>query len=406
MAQITFQDFLAQETKRDPYSFCNKLREQGPLIPIDDFYRMGKGWIITNYDDALAILKDPRFIKDARKILAFQETTIAKVDSPLASLTTWRKDMLTSDPPDHTRLRNLVSKAFTPRMIEQLRPRIQQIADELLDAVQDQGKMELIEQFAFPLPITVISEMLGIPASDRQRFRRWTQAITNAESPQANDGGKTTTEEFLSYIKQMLVEKRKHPGEDLISEMLQAEENGDILSEMELVSTILLLIVAGHETTSNLIGTGTLVLLQHPEQIRLLQDDPSLIASAIEELLRYTAPVSLTSFRWANEDVLFHDQLIHKGELVQLSLIGANMDTQQFSDPETLDITRQVNKHLTFGKGIHVCLGAPLARLEGQIAFGTLLRRFPNLRLACKPEQLHWNVHPILRGLTSLPVAF
>jgi cytochrome P450 len=200
--------------------------------------------------------------------------------------------------------------------------------------------------------------------------------------------------------------KRAHPADDLISNLLQVEEQGDRLSEDELVSMIWLLIIAGHETTANLLSNGTMALLQHPEQIRLLQQDPSLITSTVEELLRYTAPVLFAGARWISEDMPFRDQVLHKGDLVRISSVAADTDPQHFTDPETLDITRQVNKHLAFGRGIHICLGAPLARLEGQIAFGTLFQRLPHLRLNCEPESLTWNPIPNLRGLKSLPVAF
>jgi cytochrome P450 PksS len=243
--------------------------------------------------------------------------------------------------------------------------------------------------------------MLGIPTTDRQLFRTWTQKIVNMQ-----EDSTTAIEAFLHYIENLLAEKRTHPGNDLISSLVQVEENGDQLSENELVSMIFLLIVAGHETTVNLLGNGTLALLQHPDQMHLLRSDPTMLPTAIEELLRYTAPVSLTDERWASEDILLHGTLIRKGEQVLAALIAANADPQQFSDPTVLDITRQQNQHLAFGKGIHYCLGAPLARLEGQVAFGTLLQRQPNLRLAIDPAQLTWSKNPMLCGLTSLPVAF
>jgi cytochrome P450 PksS len=408
MAQITFADLLSQDTKRDPIAFHSHLREQGPLVHMTGMPGVQDAWLVTNYDDAIAILKDPRFIKDVQKVslpALGQDTTSANADV-IRQFLLWRRDMLTVDPPDHTRLRGLVSKAFTPRMIEQLRPRIQQITDELLDAIQPQGKMDLITDFAFPLPITVISEMLGIPEQDRQQFRVWSQTIVTMTASAHPENALVAMEAFVQYIKTLLADKRAHPGNDLVSGLVQSEESGDTLNENELISTIFLLIVAGHETTVNLIGNGTLALLQHPDQLHLLQQDPSLLPSAIEELLRYTAPVSISSHRWASEDIPLHDQMIHKGEVVFISLVGADTDPQHFSDPTELDITRQVNKHLAFGKGIHVCLGAPLARLEGQIAIGTLLQRLPNLRLANDPTQLTWTPSPILRGLTSLPVTF
>jgi cytochrome P450 len=393
MSEITMNDMLSQETKRDPHTFYARLRSAEPLYYVEGL----NAWVLTTYEDALFLLKDPRFTKDHRKVVQAENGESSDQETAFHM-----RNMLMADPPDHTRLRALVSKAFTPRMIEQLRPRIQQIADELLDAVQEQGKMDLIPDFAYPLPITVISEMLGIPATDRHKFRTWTQGIVNMQEEERG----FSLEAFIGYIKTLLDEKRAHPGNDLISHLIQVEENGDQLNESELVSMIFLLIVAGHETTVNLLGNGTLALLQHPDQLQLLQRNPSLIPSVVEELLRYTAPVSLSDERWASEDIMLHGKLIRKGEMVTAALISANADPQQFPTGDTLDITRRENQHLAFGKGIHYCLGAPLARLEGQIAFGTLLRRLPNLRLASDPEQLIWNRNPMLRGLKNLPVTF
>jgi cytochrome P450 len=390
MTEITMNDLLSQENKRDPHTFYAHLRSTEPIFYVEDM----NTWVLTTYEDALLLLKDPRFIKDNRKV--------ARTGNPSQEVDGGLRMLLQVDPPDHTRLRSLVSKAFTPRMIEQLRPRIQQITSELLDAVEERGSMDLIIDFAYPLPITVISEMLGIPATERQNFRTWTQALINMQEGNWED----SREAFFSYIRALLDEKRVHPGEDLTSRLVQVEENGDQLNEIELVSMIFLLIVAGHETTVNLLGNGTLALLQHPDQLQLLRDDPSLIASTVEELLRYTAPVSLSDERWANEDIELHGKLIRKGQMVVASLISANADPHQFHNGDTLDITRRENQHLAFGKGIHFCLGAPLARLEAQVAFPTLLQRLPNLRLASEAEHLTWTRNPMLRGLRSLPVAF
>lgn len=405
MTQFTFADLLNQETKRNPIAFSARLREQGPLVRITGFLGMGEAWMATTYNDAIAILKDPRFVKDIQKTGLPDE--MRKEDTSLINhFLAFRRDMLTVDPPDHTRLRGLVSKAFTPRMIEQLRPRIQQITDELLDAVQTQGKMDLITDFAFPLPITLISEMLGIPAADRPQFRVWTHMIVAGPTGKNTKEALAALETFVQYIKTFLADKHAHPGNDLTSSLVRAEEHGDRLSETELISTLFLLIVAGHETTVNLIGNGTLALLEHPDQMQLLRANPTLINSAIEELLRYTAPVLFSTPRWASEDILMHDTVIHRGEMVFVSLIGADTDPQEFADPETLNILRQENQHLAFGKGIHYCLGAPLARLEGQIAIGTLLQRLPGLQLACPSSQFTWTQNPLLRSLTSLPVTF
>ncbi len=404
MKEITFADLLSQATKRDLVAFSTHLREQGPLVRCSNPFGTGNTWIVTTYEDALALLKDARFVKDQRKV--FSEQDVRQTNDVVRRFLMFRHDMLTSDPPDHTRLRGLVSKAFTPRMIEQLRPRIEQIADELLRAMSAQGTMDLIADFAFPLPITVICELLGIPKEDLQQFRAWSQLIVVGPLGPQPDQALAALEEFIQYIKRLLADKRSHPGNDLTSGLVQVEEQGDRLSEDELISMVWLLIIAGHETTVNLIGNSMLALLRHPQQLELLRANPSLLPSAVEELLRYTAPVSLSTPRWASEDVVIHDQVIRKGETVFVSLIAADTDPAQFPDPTRLDVTRQENQHVAFGKGIHYCLGAPLARLEGQIAIGMLLQRFPHLRLAQEPEQLIWGQNPLLHGLTSLPVAF
>ncbi|MFB0843093.1 cytochrome P450 family protein [Paenibacillus oleatilyticus] len=410
MEKITGDDFASPETMHDFMAFYKRLAgQQEPLYHLDDFFGMGGAWLAFRHEDVAAILKDPRFIKDIRKLAPPQDQgESVQKHAAVSRLRQWFKqmpNMLTVDPPDHTRLRRLASKAFTPHTIEGLRPRIQQIADELLDAVQERGRMDLITDFAYPLPITVISEMLGIPAADRDQFREWTRKLLNASlDPKQEDTVSEVLDKFVEYIKTLLAEKRTHPGNDVTSGLVQAHDEGDQLSENELLSTIWLLIVAGHETTVNLIGNGIVALLQHPEQMRLLRSDPSLLPSAVEELLRYAGPVMIAS-RFASEDVTVHGKDIRKGEMVLVSLAGANVDPHHFSNPEALDITREENEHLAFGKGIHLCLGAPLARLEGQIAFGTLLQRLPHLRLAVAPQQLTYN-RSTLRSLTNLPVLF
>jgi cytochrome P450 len=405
MAQITLNDVFSHQ--HNPYPFYAELRKEEPLSRFS--WRGGEMWLATSYDDAITILKDPRFTLDMQKVLPPQSGQNPSQESaPRYVPLTGKRHLLNTDPPDHTRLRSLVSKAFTPRMIEQLRPRIQQITDELLDAVQKQGQMDLIANFAFPLPITVISDMLGVPPADRKPFRGWTQAIVQGQSTvqEKEAAGMAAEEAFITYIKTLLAEKRAHPDNDLTSVLVRVEENGDVLSEDELISMIFLLITAGHETTVNLIANGTLALLEHPEQMSLLRADPTLLPSAIEELLRYTAPVSLSAVRWATEDITIHGKVIRKGEMVRCALLAANTDPEQFPDPEVLDILRRENQHLAFGKGVHYCLGAPLARIEGQIAIGTLLRRLPHLRLAQAPEQLAWKEAGSLRVLAALPVTF
>nr|WP_206704961.1 cytochrome P450 [Bacillus thuringiensis] len=407
--KLTFKDLNSPETMRNPIMFYkNLIKQQERFFQIDDFYGMGGTWVVLHYDDVITILKDARFIKDLRKFTSPHDKQHPNSENTAASkLFDWlmnMPNMLTVDPPDHTRLRRLVSKAFTPRMIEDLRPRIQQIADGLLVAVQEQGKMEIISDFAYPLPI-IISEMLGIPVTDRNQFREWTQILMNASvNPSQGTAVTTTLEKFIQYIEVLLNEKRLNPDADLISKLVQTKDQEDKLSNNELLSTIWLLIIAGHETTVNLISNGVLALLQHPEQMNLLRENPSLISSTVDELLRYSGPVMFIS-RLASEDITIHGKRIRKGDLVLLSLTAANIDPQKFTYPETLNISREENNHLAFGAGIHHCLGAPLARLEGQIALGTLLQRLPNLRLAIKPDQLNYN-HSKIRSLVNLPVVF
>jgi cytochrome P450 len=405
MPRYTITDFTSPELKQNPFPILKDLRTTVPLYRFE-LPNGRSAWMVTRYDDVLAILKDPRFVKDIRHALP-PEVAAQVTSSSEAQTNMIRRHMLSSDPPDHTRLRHLVSKAFTPRMIEQMRPRIQQIADELLDRVQAQGHMDLIADFAFPLPITVICELLGVPVEDRQKFRVWSNALLDRSGLfLANTEAPAELGEFARYLQALVVEKRERPDDRLVSQLVRVEESGDKLAENELVSMIWLLLIAGHETTVNLIGNGVLELLQHPEQWHKLQADPSLIGAAVEEVLRYTAPVMTGTGRWASEDVDMHAMVIAQGDMVHLSLMAANTDPSRFPAPEELDITREENEHLAFGKGIHYCLGAPLARLEGQVALGTLLRRLPDLHLNVNQEELRWRPGLILHGLQELPVAF
>jgi cytochrome P450 len=391
--------------KADPYPTYARLRSSAPVhrATLPD----GRGvWLITRYEDVLAVLKDERFVKNWRSALTPEQRAeippIPEVMKPLS------QNMLDTDPPDHERLRALVSKAFTPRLIERMRPRVQAIADGLLDAVQDRGGMDLIDDYAFPLPITVIAELLGVPAEDRNNFREWSDAAVsgNASQEYLEEILIPHMQAFTDYLRALFEEKHANPRDDLVSALVQAEEAGDKLSEDELLGMVFLLLVAGHETTVNLIGNGVLALLQHPDQLRKLKDDPSLIKPAVEELLRYDGPVETSTERFAREDVDMGRTVIPRGEMVLVVLAAADHDPERFSDPDNLDITRTDNRHLAFGKGVHHCLGAPLARMEGQIAISTLLRRMPNLRLKGSPESLSWRPGMILRGLRGLPVEF
>lgn len=402
MQPISPVNLASPAFKANPYPFYARLRAEAPV------YRAmlpGKreAWLITRYDDVATVLKDDRFAKDRLNVTPpGRRATGPWVPGFIKPLL---RNMLDLDAPDHSRLRALVHKGFTPRLVEQLRERVQTLADELLTAAQRKGSLELMADYALPLPLTIIAEMLGVPMADRHKFSRWTKQVVAVSSP--TDGIKVLPSvwAFMRYLRRLIEVRRGDPRDDLVSALIQAEEAGDTLSEDELLAMIFLLLTAGHETTVNLIGSGTLALLQHPDQLERLREDPALIKPAIEELLRFTSPVELATERYAREDITLQGTTIPHGALVHPVLGSANRDERQFVTPDTLDITRDPNRHLAFGHGAHYCLGAPLARLEGQIAITTLLRRLPELRLAHKPETLRWRRGLVLRGLEQLPLA-
>lgn len=410
MAQSTDMSLFSPTFKKNPYPLFAMLRANQPVAHVN-LAGNRPAWLISRYDEAETVLKDQRFVKDARNALTMEEMAQFFVnrnnrpDAPRPMI--FHRQMLNTDPPDHARLRTLVNIPFTPRMVEQWRGRIQAITDELLDAAQAKGEMELIGDFAFPLPITVITEMLGVPTSDRMKFRSWSNALIDASgNPEAFGNIRAGMQEFGEYLVKLINEKRTQTGDDLLNKLIQAESEGDKLSEEELVSMVFLLLVAGHETTVNLIGNGILALLQHPDQMELLKQDPALITSAVEEFLRYQGPLLTATQRWAREDVELAGQQIKRGDYVVVLLASANRDGEEFAQADELDITRKDNHHLAFGKGIHFCLGAPLARLEGQIAISTLLHRMPALRLNIDPDDLTWRSGALIMGLNQLPVAF
>jgi cytochrome P450 len=400
-------DLYTDRFRAETYATFERMRAEDPVFCQPGIDGKTMLWFVTRHDDAVAVLlDDERFVRDPALALTPDELEAFSSGMPeaIAFIDT---HMLNKDGDDHRRLRRLVTKAFTPRMVEQLRPRIQEIADELIDAVEARGEMELVDEFAFPLPITVIAELLGIPVGDRDRFRRWTNAIvTPALTPEDVAQFTEAIDEFVAYLRELFERRRLTPGGDLISALLQVEEGGDTLSEEELFSMVVLLIIAGHETTVSLIGNAVLALLEHLEQGAELQGDPERIPHAIEELLRYDSPVERTLNRWAATDVELGGQTIRRGEGVIVILGSANRDPSRFTDPDTLDLARADVKHIAFGRGSHYCLGAPLARLEAEVALTTLLRRLPGLRLAAPVEELSWRPVPLFRSLASLPVAW
>jgi cytochrome P450 len=355
-------------------------------------------WLITGYDEVRRALHDPRLVKNESAL-----TILSRDQLSPETLAAMGSHMLNRNPPDHTRLRGLVTAAFTRRRIEQLTPRIQQITDELLDAMANEAQIDLIDSFALPLPITVICELIGVPAEDRSDFHEWSTTIVAGvqADPDAYSAAATA---MVRYLQELLTVKRAAPADDLLSALVAVHDGEDRLSEDELTSMMYLVLIAGHETTVNLIGNGMLALLTHPEQLALLRAQPHRLPDAIEELLRFDGPVQVATFRLAAERVDIGGITIPAGELVVAGLLAANRNPACTAQPDTLDVTRTGNPHLAFGHGIHHCLGAPLARLEGRIALGALLTRFPRLRLAVPAEQLTWRPNVLINGLDALPV--
>ena len=397
-------DLLAPDVLRNPHPTLAKLRAEAPIYHVQHREMAAYPWLLTRYDDTINLLNDERFTKDFARIPSDNRDK-SREDSMMAAAAAINRHMLTLDPPDHTRLRALIHKAFTPKMIREFEVRIQEITNSLIDGMLAKDQVDFIADFAVPLPVVVIAEMLGIPAEDQPKFRRWSQTIVlggSSSSDLENVGAAAI--EFIMYFVEKFDERRAEPKDDLITALVQAEEAGDKLDQQELISMVFLLLVAGHETTVNLLGNGTLALLQNPAQKQQLLEHPELARTAVDELLRYDGPIGVSTMRWALEDVEIHGQKIPAGEMVVGSLLGANRDPSMFANANGLDLARNPNKHLAFGNGIHYCVGAPLARLEGSIAFPTLLKRLPNLSLAVDVEQLEWSQTILLHGMKAMPV--
>ena len=396
-------DLASPAFKKNAHAFYARLREEAPVCRVD----LPDGrevWLVTRYDDAAAALKDERLLKN--RSLAMTPEQLRKEPWVPESFRPITRNMLDLDPPDHTRLRALVQKAFSPRLVERMRERVEMLTGRLLDAALARGRMDLIGDYALPLPTTIIAEMLGVPAEDRHRFHRWTSALvaSNPSGPRMLLALPSAFA-FLRYLKRFLSVRRAAPRDDLVSALIEAEEAGDRLDAEELLAMVFLLLVAGHETTVNLIGNGVLALLAHPRERERLAADPALIARAVEELLRYDGPLETATERFAREDLAIAGTAIPRGEMVLAVLASADRDPRQFANPDTLDLGRDPNRHLAFGLGIHYCLGAPLARLEAQVAISSLIARAPRLRLAVPAERLRWRRGLVLRGLAALPVS-
>jgi cytochrome P450 len=385
----------------DPFPLYRRLREAGPVRRVVIAGGL-EAWLLTRYEDGLAALSDPRLSSDVRD--ASDPRLVGQL--PEFERESMMSSMLRSDPPDHTRLRRLVSKAFTARRVAGLRPRVQEITDRLLDAVAPAGRADLVADVALPLPVTVICELLGVPADDRRDFQRWTDAmLVRGETMPDPAVVDEAWRRMHAYVTKHLETKRVRPGDDLLSALISAHDEERRLSHDELIAMTFLLLVAGYVTTANLIGGGIAALLAHPGQLSLLRERPELLPGAVEEFLRYDGPVNPGIARFTREDIEIAGVTIPRGATVVIASAIAGRDPARFTDPDRLDITRGDSGHLAFGHGIHYCLGAPLARLEGQIAIGTVLRRLPGLALAVPPAELTWRPGG-LRGPARLPVTF
>ena len=387
--------------KANPFPYYAQLRDTEPVKHVQ-LSRKHDAWLVTRYDDVNALLKDERFVKDRRRAMEPGQRPTRFPQPRFVEPLMY--NMLYVDPPDHTRLRGLVHKAFTPRLIETMRERVRVLTHQYLDAAERKGSFDLIADYALPLPVTVISDMLGVPPEGRRRFHIWSQQIVKVTTGRDFLMALPHIWAFMRYLRKLIAIRKAEPQDDLLSALVQAEEDGTSLDENELLAMIFLLLVAGHETTVNLIGNGVMALMEHPDQLQLLRDDPGVMKSAIEEFLRYTSPVFIATDRFAREDTKIAGTTIPRGALVYAVLGSANRDETQFPDADTLDVRRTPNRHLSFGQGIHYCLGAPLARLEGQVAFTTLLERAPRLRFATAPKALRWRSGLFVRGVEALPL--
>jgi pimeloyl-[acyl-carrier protein] synthase len=392
------------ELVRNPYPFYEQVRKAGNIV----WSSAGeKRWVAVGYNVNFICLTDNRFSVEASQESLEQLGHLTHSSHHADLITGLTKFMLAQDPPQHTRVRKLVNKAFTRNEVADMSARIQKIIANLLDRVVSSGKMDLIADFAFPLPLTIICEVLGFPESDHEALKHWTEAIIPTIEPVTTEiilkDGATAATEMFNYFRAQIENRRRNPQHDLLSALVQAEEGGDTLSLDEMLANLLLLVIAGHETTVNLIGNGMLSLIENPEAMKKLQSNPELIPSAIEEFLRFQSPLQITE-RYVKEDLEIEGQSLKKGDRVCLIIGAANRDPQQFENPGSLNIERTPNKHLSFGQGIHFCVGAPLARFEAKLAFEQLLTRLPNIALAA--DRVEFKPIVGFRGLQSLPITF
>ncbi|MER7989811.1 cytochrome P450 [Streptomyces noursei] len=399
-SSLPHADAFTAESLRDPHALYAKMRDEAPVQKV--VLPQGLAvWLLTRYDDVRAALSDPRLRSDKSDVDGVLRNHLVSQEARESWVDELSGNLLNTDPPDHTRLRRLVNRAFTPRTVAAMRSRIEEVTDDLLDALPRGSEVDLLASFALPLPIIVICDLLGVPPKDRGVFTDWSNALlSSADAAETAEAG----QKMFAFLGALLAEKRARPADDLLSGLVQVRDEEDRLSEEELISMALLLLVAGNESTVNLIGNSVLALLRHPDQLAALRADPALLPGAIEEFLRYDGPINTATFRSTAEPVTFSGVTIPAGELVVVSLLAANRDAGRFADPDRLDVTRPAGGHLGFGHGAHFCLGAPLARMEGEIALGRLLARFPDIKPAVALDELTYRFSTIIHGLEKLPV--
>ncbi len=401
---LSLANLARPEIRANPYPFYKQLRAQDP---VHWDAQMGF-WVLTRYADVMEVLHDPRIGKAIGLETALHRLPEAERQVAMPIYQTFARQMLYADPPYHTKLRSLVNKAFTPRVVEKMRPRVQQIADSLVDAVQERGSMDVIREFAYPLPLTVIMDLFGLPMEDRTQVKAWSDDFSAAlgivaQTPEVMRRANASLAKFTDYICAQFDERETSPRDDFLSALLHATEDGNYLSRDELVANVLIVLLGGHENSTNVIGNSLLALFQHPDLLQKVLRDPSLVNNAVEETLRYDNSVQIV-WRFATEDLEVGGKCIKKGQLLNCMIGAANRDPAQFPDPDTFDIHRPEYRHLGFGMGIHFCVGMPLGRLDAQIGLGTLLRRLPKIHLMDTP--LEWQTAPTFRGVKALPVAF
>lgn len=385
--------------RANPYPYYDRMREVAPIFPsqLED-----DAFILTRFADCESVLRDPRWSSNPMH----RPLPPGEIDVRTGMAATGANILLFIDPPDHTRLRKLVSKAFTPRTVEKLRPRVQQIVDEILDEAAERGGLDVVSDLGYIVPVTVICEMIGVPVEDRDLFGPWSsdasRLLDGVLDEETTMRGLSGAMQIINYLNGMIEDHRAHPRDDLLSALIAAEEEGDRLTEDELRTNLLLLFVAGHETTMNLIGNGMNALLHNPDQLEQLRSDPTLITSAVEELLRFDGPVHVTARTATVDGLVVGDHTFAKGDTVVTLISAANRDPQRFEHADRLDITRNDSHHLAFSYGIHYCLGAALARLEGQVTIGSLVARFPKMQVVTDP--IEYRDHFVLRGLKELRI--